>query len=59
MSWLALAVVTSFAALLAGAVGWSVPAAPQRTWARRLFTFLLVLAAGFFALTAGETSAFW
>jgi hypothetical protein len=59
MSWLALAVLSSCAALLAGAVGWSVPATRGRTVARWLFVLLVVLASVFFVLTAGETSAFW
>lgn len=59
MSWLGLAVLSSLAALLAGAVGWSVPATRGRTMARWLCVFLMALAVVFFALTVGEPSAFW
>jgi len=59
MNWLTLAVITSFAALLVGAVGWSVPATRGGTLARQLFLVLIVLAVVFFVLTARETSAFW
>ena len=59
MNWLALAVLSSFAALLAGAVGWSAPATRGRTLARRVFICLVLLAVMFFAVTANETTAFW
>jgi hypothetical protein len=57
MTWLALAVVTSIAALTAGAVGWSGAGARIEAVARALSVILLLLALNLFVVAAlRETS---
>jgi len=52
MNWLAMAVMTSIAALVAGAVGWSGRSASARSLSRSLFAIFLVLALVLFLVAA-------